>query len=243
MSDQNNETAPELAPADTLSSPGPTDQRGSSEGQPTAPSVGEDMAGRVAAAEAEAAALKDKLLRALAETENVRRRGEREREDTAKFAIRKFAGDLLNVSDNLRRALEAVPAEQIADPNLKNLLGGIEATERELIAAFDRAGIKPVKAQGAAFDPNCTRRSSSWWPTTCRRARWSRCSRMAGRSTTGCCGRPGSASRRPRPSASGSSTRKRDARAGPKAVSGCSGNGCRPRKPPYMRQASRSGRR
>jgi molecular chaperone GrpE len=112
------------------------------------------MAGRVAAAEAEAAALKDKLLRALAETENVRRRGEREREDTAKFAIRKFAGDLLNVSDNLRRALEAVPAEQIADPNLKNLLGGIEATERELFAAFDRAGIKPVKAQGAPFDPN-----------------------------------------------------------------------------------------
>jgi molecular chaperone GrpE len=149
MSDQNNEAAPELAPADTLSSPDRP-----SEGQPTAPSIGEDMAARLAAAEAESASLRDKLLRALAETENVRRRGEREREDTAKFAIRKFAGDLLNVSDNLRRALEAVPAEQTADPNLKNLLGGIEATERELFAAFDRAGIKPVKAQGATFDPN-----------------------------------------------------------------------------------------
>ncbi|GIL40660.1 nucleotide exchange factor GrpE [Roseiterribacter gracilis] len=149
MSDQTNEPAQETAPADTLSSPDRP-----SEGQPTAPSVGEDMAARVAAAEAEAASLKDKLLRALAETENVRRRSEREREDTAKFAVRKFAGDLLNVADNLRRALEAAPAGQVADAGMKNLLGGIEATERELFAAFDRAGIKPVAAQGAVFDPN-----------------------------------------------------------------------------------------
>jgi molecular chaperone GrpE len=149
MSDQNNETAPDLAPAETLSN-----AERPSEGQGVAPSPAEEMAVRLAAAEAETASLKDKLLRALAETENVRRRAEREREDTAKFAIRKFAGDLLNVADNLRRALEAVPAEQVNDPGVKNLIGGIEATERELFAAFDRAGIKPVAAQGVPFDPN-----------------------------------------------------------------------------------------
>jgi molecular chaperone GrpE len=149
MSDQNNETLSDMAPAETLSSPDRP-----SEGQAVAPSPAEEMAARVAAAEAEAATLKDKLLRALAETENVRRRAEREREDTAKFAIRKFAGDLLNVADNLRRALDAVPADRVNDPGMKNLIGGIEATERELFAAFERAGIKPVAAQGAPFDPN-----------------------------------------------------------------------------------------
>lgn len=149
MSEEPNDTAPEATPAETLSSP-----ERPSEGQNTAPSVSEDLAARLAASEAEVAALKDKLLRALAETENVRRRGEREREDTAKFAVRKFAGDLLNVADNLRRALEAVPADQAQDGSMKNLLGGIEATERELFAAFDRTGIKPVAALNAPFDPN-----------------------------------------------------------------------------------------
>src|SRR3954464_525388 len=110
---------------------------------------------KVAALEAEVASLKDQLLRTLAETENIRRRAQREREDTAKYAVSSFAKDLVSVADNLRRAVEAVPAEQREqDEALKNLLVGIEATERQLLAAFDRGGIKKMEALGEPFDPN-----------------------------------------------------------------------------------------
>ena len=103
----------------------------------------------------ENAALKDRLMRALAETENVRRRAEREREDTAKYAVSKFAGDLLSVADNLRRAIDAVPAEaRETDQFVKNLLTGVEATERELLQVFERAGIKKNDPSGQPFDPN-----------------------------------------------------------------------------------------
>lgn len=110
---------------------------------------------RVAQLEAEVASLKDQVLRALAETENVRRRAEREREDTAKYAVAKFAKDLLAVADNLRRAVEAVaPDVRESNQAVGNLLTGVEATERQLLAAFDRAGIAKVEALGAPADPN-----------------------------------------------------------------------------------------
>lgn len=110
---------------------------------------------RLAELQAENAALKDRLMRALAETENVRRRAERERDDTAKYAVSKFAGDLLSVADNLRRAIEAVPAEaRETDEFVKNLLVGVEATEREMLQSFERAGIKKNDPSGQPFDPN-----------------------------------------------------------------------------------------
>jgi molecular chaperone GrpE len=110
---------------------------------------------RVATLEQEVSALKDQLLRALAEVENIRRRAQREREDTAKFAVSNFAKELLPVADNLRRALEAVPPEgREADELVKNLAVGVEATERQLAAAFDRAGIKRMEPLGVPFDPN-----------------------------------------------------------------------------------------
>ncbi|MFV3077687.1 nucleotide exchange factor GrpE [Niveispirillum fermenti] len=120
--------------------------------QATGPAV--DTA-RVAQLETEVASLKDQLLRALAETENVRRRAEREREDTAKYAVGKFAKDLLAVADNLRRAVEAVTPE-VREENqaVGNLLTGVEATERQLGAAFERAGIARMEALGAPADPN-----------------------------------------------------------------------------------------
>src|SRR3954463_14499355 len=91
---------------------------------------------KIAALEAEVASLKDQLLRTLAETENIRRRAQREREDTAKYAVSSFAKDLVAVADNLRRAVDAVtPEQREADEALKNLLTGIEATERQLHAA------------------------------------------------------------------------------------------------------------
>src|SRR6476469_5852799 len=93
---------------------------------------------RVEALEAELAETKDRLLRALAETENVRRRAQREREDTLKYAISNFARDLLSPVDNLRRALDSVPEAEITDPRIKSLLDGVAATERELLATFER---------------------------------------------------------------------------------------------------------
>ena len=109
----------------------------------------------LAAAEAEIARLKDQLLRALAETENLRRRAEREREDTAKYAIAGFAREILAVGDNLHLALANIPAEaRAADKWLDNLAVGVEATERELLAVFERFGIRRIDPLGEPFDPN-----------------------------------------------------------------------------------------
>jgi len=110
---------------------------------------------RVAELEAETAKLKDQALRAMAETENIRRRSEREREDTAKYAISGFAKSLLDAADNLRRAIDAVPAEAVeADAALKTLVDGVAATERQLLAAFERHGVTRIEPVGEAFDPN-----------------------------------------------------------------------------------------
>ncbi|WP_282183830.1 nucleotide exchange factor GrpE [Azospirillum sp. TSO35-2] len=118
----------------------------------TGAAPGED---RVAKLEAEVANLKDQLLRAMAETENTRRRAQRDREDAGKFAVSSFAKELVTVADNLRRALDAVPAEgREQDEMLKSLAVGVEATERQLFAAFDRAGIKKIDPTGEPFDPN-----------------------------------------------------------------------------------------
>ena len=109
---------------------------------------------RIKQAEAEAAELKDRLLRALAETENVRRRAERERSDAAKYGVTQFARDLLDVADNLRRAIQSVPESQVRDDATRNLLAGVAATERALLAAFERHGIKRVDPKGERFDHN-----------------------------------------------------------------------------------------
>ena len=110
---------------------------------------------RVAQLEAEVASLKDQLLRQMAEVENTRRRAQRDREDASKFAVSSFAKELVSVADNLRRALEAVPADgREHDEMLKSLAVGVEATERQLFAAFDRAGIKKIDPTGELFDPN-----------------------------------------------------------------------------------------
>ena len=104
--------------------------------------------------EAEIAELNDRLLRALAETENVRRRGQRDREETAKFAITGFARDVLSVADNLRRALEALPEDTGDNEALGSLVGGIELTERELAAIFQRHGVEKIDPAGEKFDHN-----------------------------------------------------------------------------------------
>jgi molecular chaperone GrpE len=118
----------------------------------------EDSAGspeaRVAAIEAELADTRDHLLRALADTENVRRRYQRERDDAQKYAISGFAKDLLSAVDNLRRALDAMPEAEIADSRTRSLLDGVAVTERELLAAFERHGLKRIDPIGERFDHN-----------------------------------------------------------------------------------------
>lgn len=106
-------------------------------------------------AQTEAAELKDRLLRQAADTENLRKRFEREKEDAIKFASGKFAKDILSVADNLRRALENVPqSEAETSEPVRNLVTGIEATERELLSVFERHGIARIDPKGQRFDPN-----------------------------------------------------------------------------------------
>jgi molecular chaperone GrpE len=109
---------------------------------------------RLAAVEAELADTKDRLLRALAETENVRRRLQRERDDASKYAVGGFAKDLLSTVDNLRRALDAMPEIEVKDSRTQGLRDGVAATERELLGALERHGLKRIDPQGERFDHN-----------------------------------------------------------------------------------------
>jgi molecular chaperone GrpE len=108
-----------------------------------------DYAEELLARDKEIADLKDRLLRQAAETENTRRRLERDKADTAAYAMTGFARDLLAVADNLRRAVAALPAE-----GFDGVRAGIEATERELTAIFGRHGISKVETVGQKLDPN-----------------------------------------------------------------------------------------
>ncbi len=104
----------------------------------------------------ETAALKDRLLRLAAEMENLRKRTEREKAEATLYAASNFARDLLSVSDNLGRALQAISAEEreSAGEIEKNLIAGVEVTERELANVFQRHGIRRIEAVGQKFDPN-----------------------------------------------------------------------------------------
>jgi molecular chaperone GrpE len=106
------------------------------------------------AKEREAADLKDKLLRVLAEMENLRRRTAREVADARSYGISGFARDILNVADNMRRALDAAPAELRASRDAAALLEGVELTERELLKALEKNGVKRFDPLGEKFDPN-----------------------------------------------------------------------------------------
>ncbi len=107
--------------------------------------------------EAEKEEMRDQLLRTLAEAENLRKRSEREKSDAKTYAIERFARDLLSVSDNMARALEALPDEEreALTEGGKGLLGGIEMTQKELHTVLTRHGVTAIEAEpGSAFDPN-----------------------------------------------------------------------------------------
>ncbi len=105
---------------------------------------------------AENTELKDRLLRMAAEMENLRKRMDREIADTRAYAISGFARDMLVVTDNLSRALTAVPedARDSADDNVKALIEGIEMTERETYRLLQKHGVAPIEAEGQKFDPH-----------------------------------------------------------------------------------------
>ncbi|HEY8565688.1 MAG TPA: nucleotide exchange factor GrpE [Beijerinckiaceae bacterium] len=131
--------APEAGPADIAETP-----------------AVDGLEARLAKAEAEASEMKDRALRALAEMENLRRRSEREIADARTYGVTGFARDMLTVADNVRRALESVPAEARTEATeaLKALMDGIELTERDLLKTLERHGVRRLDPQGAKFDPN-----------------------------------------------------------------------------------------
>jgi molecular chaperone GrpE len=135
MADNDNEMAPESAAAS---------------------SSGEAQPDELTALRAEVADLREKHLRALADAENTRRRAERDRLDASQYAVTRFARDMLVVSDNLRRALDHLPAdaEPQVSPAVRAVLEGVEATERELAATLERHGVRTIDTSDAKFDPH-----------------------------------------------------------------------------------------
>jgi molecular chaperone GrpE len=125
--------------------PGPDQQEG---GVP-------ELAAQVELLKGQLADLTDRLLRAHAEMDNMRKRAEREREETAKYAITRFARDVVTVADNFERAAGAVPAEAAEqDPALKNFLDGVTMTEREFMNVLERHGVKRIIPKGEMFNPH-----------------------------------------------------------------------------------------
>jgi molecular chaperone GrpE len=121
-----------------------------------APPSGEAQPEDLERLRAEVAELKEKHLRALAEVENTRRRLERDRLEASRYAVTRFARDMLGVSDNLQRALAHFPPDARADapPAVKAVLEGVEATERELAGTLERHGVRAISASDAKFDPH-----------------------------------------------------------------------------------------
>lgn len=119
-------------------------------------SAGRDAFAVIEALNAENSQLKDRLLRTLADMENLRRRTEREVSDAKTYGVTSFARDMLGVLDNLSRALEHVPASAHSgdDPPLQALIEGVELTARDLEAVLGRHGVRKLEPKGQKFDPN-----------------------------------------------------------------------------------------
>lgn len=118
--------------------------------------AGEEEVSPLAVLADENADLKDRLLRTVAEMENLRKRTEREVNDARSYAIANFARDMLSATDNLSRALLALPDESRAnaDAAVKSLIDGIEMTDREMQRLLQKNGVKPIIAEGERFDPH-----------------------------------------------------------------------------------------
>lgn len=152
----------EEADGEEASDEGPSDEGSSEEGGEDASGEEGDEASSEEGGEeegedleAQVADLNDKLLRALAETENIRRRAQRDTADASKYAVSNFAREMLTVSDNLQRAMDSVDPETRAnDAAVEQIMAGLEMTAREVLNTFERFGIKTIEAMGEKFDHN-----------------------------------------------------------------------------------------
>ena len=132
--------------------PGESDQSQAGPAEAEVPKHHDDI---IAALRVEAADFKDRLLRAHAEVENIRKRSEREKEETAKYAVTRLARDIVGVGDNFQRAIDAVPPDAVErDPALKSFLEGVTLTERELLNVLERYGIRKITPHNEPFNPH-----------------------------------------------------------------------------------------
>ena len=141
---ENQNTTPQAEPAEATTGAAANDAEAQAASDP------------IAVLQAENTDLKDKLLRLMADMENLRRRTAREMVDARTYAVTNFARDMLNVADNVRRAIESVPEEArtSAEGAFKGLIDGIDLTERDLLKTLERHGVKKLDPQGQKFDPN-----------------------------------------------------------------------------------------
>lgn len=155
MNDENSEKTPEKD-ADENGAPPAKDAEARDEAEGEAKGEASGWAkGDLEALREENAELKDRLLRTAAEMENLRRRTERDKSDTAKFAISNFARDVLTIADNIQRAIDHVPEEAAEkDEAFKSFREGVQVTERELLNVLERHGINRLDPAGERFDPN-----------------------------------------------------------------------------------------
>jgi|GEM_PF-169904 len=154
-------TAPESAetaqPADAAAAAPADGETPWAEGdQPAAEGEAAGPEARIGELEAEVADLKDRLLRAVADAENTRKRAERDKQDASKYAMTSFARDILSVGDNMRRAIDTLSDDDRASAPepIRNLIEGVEMTEREFLSVMERHGVKAINPHGEKFDPN-----------------------------------------------------------------------------------------
>lgn len=156
MNTQNNKPEENQDPEHDPLAPEPErDENGAApsfEDELSAASLAQDE--QIATLTAQLAEARDQTLRAVAEMENTRKRLLREREDVRKYAVSDFARDLLDFSDNFRRALGAIPADSLADPLVKNVVEGVSVMEKELGRTMEKHGIRKIEPMGEPFDPN-----------------------------------------------------------------------------------------
>jgi molecular chaperone GrpE len=124
------------------------------EGHGHAPDSPEFYQATIKALQAEADAAKDKMMRALADAENTRRRAMKDREDGMKYAVQSFARDLLDFSDNFHRAMGSIPPELASDERVASVIAGLDAMDRELLKTFEKHGIRKIEPIDEPFNPN-----------------------------------------------------------------------------------------
>ncbi|CDO59813.1 Heat shock protein GrpE [Candidatus Phaeomarinobacter ectocarpi] len=157
------EGAPETPAEDAAAADSTGDTPWAEGGEPTSKEALEAAADALLTPEAQIAELesqvndlRDRLLRAVADAENTRKRAERDKQDASKYAMTSFARDILSVGDNMRRAIDTLSEEDrqgVPEP-VRNLIEGVEMTEREFLSVMERHGVKAINPHGEKFDPN-----------------------------------------------------------------------------------------